>query len=74
MVTVDSNGIIVHWRNIARNIGVAVSTAKDYEKRLGLPVKRMGGVVYVKYEELFAWRVAENNRKRKLKAKSAKSG
>ena len=72
MVTIEVESVtVVGWNNIARNLGVSKTTAKDYEKRLGLPVKRMGGIVYVDERELFDWKVKENNRRRKIKEKLA---
>ena len=68
MVTVDvESEPIVGWANIARRLGVAVRTAQDYERGRGLPIKRMGGLVYADEQELFAWMVKENNRRRKIK-------
>ena len=68
MVTVDvESATVIGWANIARNLGVSKSTAKDWERRLGLPVRRMGGMVYVDGKELYNWKVAENNRRRKMR-------
>jgi len=68
MVTVDvESEPIVGWANIARSLGVARSTAQDYERERGLPIKRMGGLVYADGQELFDWKVKENNRRRKMK-------
>ena len=66
MVTVVEDSTVVGWTNIARNLGVAVRTAQDYEKELGLPVKRLRGKVYADPQELFDWKVEENNRRRKM--------
>ena len=70
MVTVDVESVpMVGWDNIARNLGVAVRTAMRYEEERGLPVKRLGGKVYADAQELFDWKVAENNRQRELRKK-----
>jgi len=72
MVTVDvESEPIVGWANIARNLGVAESTARKWEKTLGVPIKRAGSLVYADGQELFDWKVRENNRQRKLREKSA---
>jgi len=72
MVTVDvESEPIVGWTNIARNLGVAESTARKWEKTLGVPIKRAGSLVYADEQELFDWKVKENNRQRKLREKSA---
>ena len=69
MVTVVESTTVVGWDNIARNLGVAVRTAMRYEEELGLPVKRLRGKVYADEQELFDWKVAENNRQRELRKK-----
>ena len=75
MVTVndvDAPPTVVGWEAIARELGVAESTARKWEAALKLPIRRAGGIVYIDRQELFDWKVAENNRRRKKRQKSAR--
>ena len=44
------------WKEIAVHFDTSVRTVQRWERRLGLPVQRVGTVVYARLDELEAWR------------------